>query len=163
TSGPKASRITRGAFLFLSIYQTIPMITLGEGKTPLIHAPRLAEWAGVRELYLKYEGTNPTGSFKDRGMVTAVNRAVERGAKTIICASTGNTAASAAAYAARLGIQCIILLPKGKVAPGKVAQAVAAGANVVSLNTNFDGALKVARDLAEKYPVALVNSVNPDR
>src|SRR5690606_27289873 len=113
--------------------------------------------------FLKFEGANPTGSFKDRGMVVAVAKAVEEGRTTVLCASTGNTAASAAAYAARAGLTAVVLLPRGKVAAGKLAQAVAYGARVVSLDANFDAALDVARELAERYPVALVNSVNPYR
>jgi threonine synthase len=140
-----------------------PLLTLHEGDTPLIHAPRLAEWVGVRELFLKYEGLNPTGSFKDRGMVLAVAKAIEAGARAVLCASTGNTAASAAAYAARAGIDAIVLLPAGRVAAGKLAQAVAYGARVVSMEGSFDDALRVARAAADEYDVALVNSVNPFR
>lgn len=143
--------------------QATPHLSLAEGNTPLLAAPRLAAWVCVDELYLKYEGTNPTGSFKDRGMVLAVARALEHGADTVVCASTGNTSASAAAYAARAGIRAVVLLPAGKVARGKLAQAVAAGATVVTLECNFDGALSVARQLASEYRVTLVNSVNPDR
>jgi len=127
---------------YLPVNEATPRLTLHEGDTPLIAAPRLAEWVGAAELYLKYEGMNPTGSFKDRGMVVAVAKALEAGARAVLCASTGNTAASAAAFAARAGIEAIVLLPRGKVAAGKLAQAVA---------------------LAERYPVALVNSVNPHR
>src|SRR5690242_4510812 len=147
----------------LPISSRTPRLTLYEGATPLVDAPRLAEWVGVRELYLKVEGLNPTGSFKDRGMVVAVARAQEDGARAVLCASTGNTAASAAAYAARAGLSAVIVLPKGRVAAGKVAQAVACGARVLALDTGFDGALDVAREVAERYAVALVNSVNPDR
>lgn len=140
-----------------------PALSLCEGSTPLLNAPRLAEWVGVRELFLKYEGLNPTGSFKDRGMVVAVAKAMEAGARTIICASTGNTAASAAAYAARAHLQSVVLLPGGKVALGKVAQAVMYGARVIVLDTNFDGALDIAREVSARYGAALVNSVNPHR
>ncbi|HEY8485571.1 MAG TPA: threonine synthase [Longimicrobiales bacterium] len=147
----------------LPITERTPRLTLCEGNTPLLHVPRLAEWVGVAELHLKYEGVNPTGSFKDRGMVVAVAKAVERGADTVICASTGNTAASAAAYAARAGLTAAVLLPRGKVAAGKLAQALVYGARVLALDTNFDGALDLARALAERYPVELVNSVNPNR
>ncbi|MEO7043386.1 MAG: threonine synthase [Gemmatimonadaceae bacterium] len=140
-----------------------PHLSLGEGDTPLLAAPRLAEWIGVNEVHLKYEGANPTGSFKDRGMVVAVAKAIEAGSTTIICASTGNTSASAAAYAARAGIRAIVLLPAGNVARGKLAQAVVAGATVITLDCNFDGALDIARQLARDYRVALVNSVNPHR
>ncbi|MGQ0815438.1 MAG: threonine synthase [Gemmatimonadota bacterium] len=149
--------------VWLPLTERTPRISLAEGSTPLLRAHRLAEWIGVRELWLKYEGLNPTGSFKDRGMVVAVAKAVEEGAKTIICASTGNTAASAAAYAARVGLQCIVLLPSGKVALGKVAQACVYGARVIVLDSNFDGALDLARRLATEYGAALVNSVNPYR
>jgi len=148
---------------FLPITPATPALTLGEGSTPLLSAPRLAEWVGVSELFLKFEGLNPTGSFKDRGMVVAVAKAIEEGARTVLCASTGNTAASAAAYAARAGITAGVLLPRGKVAVGKLAQAVAYGARIVSLDGNFDAALDVARALAKRYPAALVNSVNPYR
>ncbi len=148
---------------FLPITPTTPALSLGEGDTPLLPAPRLAEWVGVASLHLKYEGANPTGSFKDRGMVVAVAKALEDGADTLICASTGNTSASAAAYAARAGIQAVVLLPAGKVASGKLAQAIVAGAKVISLDCNFDSALTIARELASGYRVALVNSVNPHR
>ncbi|HEX5436564.1 MAG TPA: threonine synthase [Gemmatimonadaceae bacterium] len=149
--------------MFLPITEDTPRLTLHEGSTPLIAAPRLAAWVGVRELSLKFEGLNPTGSFKDRGMVVAVAKAQERGARAVLCASTGNTAASAAAYAARAGLESIVLLPGGRVAPGKIAQAVACGARAIALDTGFDGALDLARLLAERYPVTIVNSVNPDR
>jgi threonine synthase len=148
---------------FLPLTARTPRLTLAEGNTPLLTAPRLAEWIGVDKLYLKYEGANPTGSFKDRGMVVAVAKAIEAGATTLVCASTGNTSASAAAYAARAGIKAVVLLPAGNVARGKLAQAVVAGATVLTLDCNFDGALSIARQLANEYTVALVNSVNPDR
>ena len=148
---------------WLPITVATPRLSLLEGSTPLLPAPRLADWVGVEELYLKLEGMNPTGSFKDRGMVVAVAKAIEEGADTVLCASTGNTAASAAAYAARAGIAAVVLLPGGKVAAGKVAQAVMYGARVISVDANFDHALDVARDAAERYPLALVNSVNPYR
>jgi threonine synthase len=148
---------------WLPLTGATPLLTLNEGSTPLIFAPRLAQWVGVDELYLKYEGLNPTGSFKDRGMVVAVAKAVEAGARTVICASTGNTAASAAAYAARAGLQCVVLLPAGNVALGKVAQAVVYGARVVIVETNFDGSLELARQIAREYDAELVNSVNPNR
>jgi len=148
---------------FLPLTTSTPRLSLGEGDTPLLLAPRLAEWIGVKEVYLKYEGANPTGSFKDRGMVVAVAKAIEANSTTIICASTGNTSASAAAYAARAGIHAVVLLPAGNVARGKLAQAVVAGATVLTLECNFDGALDVARKLARDYRVTLVNSVNPDR
>jgi threonine synthase len=148
---------------WLPVGAKTPALTLHEGATPLLQADRLAKWVGVNELFLKFDGLNPTGSFKDRGMVVAVAKAVEEGARTVICASTGNTSASAAAYAARADIACVVLLPAGKVALGKVAQAVAYGARIVTVQTNFDGALRVARELSEQYGAALVNSVNPYR
>ena len=140
-----------------------PRLSLHEGGTPLIAAPRLASWVGVRELHLKYEGLNPTGSFKDRGMVLAVARAMEDGARAVLCASTGNTAASAAAYAARAGIRAIVLLPDGHVAAGKLAQAVAYGARVITVAGSFDDALALTREVAQMDGVALVNSINPLR
>ena len=148
---------------YLPLTSATPRLSLHEGSTPLLAAPRLAQWVGVRELHLKYEGVNPTGSFKDRGMVVAVAKAMESGARAVLCASTGNTAASAAAYAARGGLQSIVLLPEGQVAAGKLAQAVAYGARVVTVRGNFDDALRVAREAADRYDIALVNSVNPFR
>jgi len=148
---------------WLPVTDATPPLTLDEGDTPLVDAPLLAQWVGVARLTLKCEGQNPTGSFKDRGMVVAVAKAAEAGARTVLCASTGNTSASAAAYAARAGLIAVVLLPKGKVAAGKLAQAFVHGARVVALETSFDGALDVARLLAERYPIALVNSVNPHR
>ncbi|CAN5250178.1 threonine synthase [soil metagenome] len=138
-------------------------ITLGEGGTPLIHARRLGAELGLTQLYLKFEGTNPTGSFKDRGMVLAVNRAVGAGARAIVCASTGNTSASAAAYAAAAGMPCHVILPAGKVARGKLAQALAAGARLVLVAGNFDAALTAVRRLGEEGAAVVVNSINPDR
>lgn len=138
-------------------------IALGEGGTPLIHARRLGAELGLGALYLKVEGSNPTGSFKDRGMVLAVNRAVASGAQAVVCASTGNTAASAAAYAAAAGLPCHVVLPAGKVARGKLAQALAAGARLITVDGNFDQALAAVRELGEEGSVAIVNSVNPDR
>ena len=138
-------------------------ITLGEGGTPLVHAARLGAELGLDALYLKFEGTNPTGSFKDRGMVLAVNRAVASGARAVVCASTGNTAASAAAYAAAAGLPCHVVLPAGKVARGKLAQALAAGARLVMVDGNFDRALAAVRNLGDEGSVAVVNSINPDR
>jgi threonine synthase len=148
---------------YLPLTDATPRLSLQEGSTPLYPAPRLARWVGVEQLWLKFEGANPTGSFKDRGMVVAVAKAIEEGAQAVLCASTGNTAASAAAYAAHAGIAAVVLLPAGKVAAGKLAQAVIYGARVVSLNGNFDAALRVARTAADSYPIALVNSVNPYR
>ena len=148
---------------FLPITEHTPMLTLNEGDTPLIAAPRMAAALGVRELHLKFEGLNPTGSFKDRGMVMAVAKALEEGATSIICASTGNTSASAAAYAARAGIEAIVVVPSGKIALGKLAQALMYGARLLVIEGNFDEALRLVRVLAERYPVTLVNSVNLDR
>jgi threonine synthase len=138
-------------------------LTLGEGGTPLVHARRLGAQLGLDALHLKFEGTNPSGSFKDRGMVLAVTRALVRGAEAVVCASTGNTAASAAAYAAAAGIPCYVVLPAGKVARGKLAQALAAGARLVMVDGNFDEALKAVRALGEGGRIAVVNSINPDR
>lgn len=141
-------------------------ITLNEGNTALIRADRLAEQiapgAGL-QLYLKYEGLNPTGSFKDRGMTVAITQAVYEGAKTVICASTGNTAASAAAYSARAGLRCIVLVPEGKIALGKLAACLAYGAEVVSIEGSFDDGLRLVQEISQQYPIALVNSVNPWR
>jgi threonine synthase len=139
-------------------------VTLLEGDTPLIPVPRLAgEFGGGFELYVKYEGLNPTGSFKDRGMTAAISEALGRGAKSVICASTGNTAASAAAYAARAGLKAIVLIPEGKVAAGKLAGAVAYGAQVVQIQGSFDDALGMVVQVSERHPIALVNSINPYR
>jgi threonine synthase len=138
-------------------------ITLGEGGTPLIRARRLGAELGLDELFLKFEGTNPTGSFKDRGMVLALNRAVASGARAVVCASTGNTSASAAAYAAAAGIPCFVVLPAGKVARGKLAQAVAAGARLITVDGNFDAALAIVRKLGDEGLAVVVNSINPDR
>src|SRR5207237_1575298 len=140
-----------------------PQLTLGEGDTPLIAAPTLARDIGCAELWLKFEGQNPTGSFKDRGMVVAVAKAVEEGAHSAVCASTGNTSASAAAYCAVAGIACNVVVPEGKVALGKLAQAVAHGARIVVLQGNFDLALRHVREASERGGIALVNSVNPYR
>jgi threonine synthase len=139
-----------------------PLVTLGEGDTPLIAAPALSERAGA-EVWLKFEGANPTGSFKDRGMTVAVSAAVQEGAEAVICASTGNTAASAAAYAARAGLRGAVIVPEGKIAAGKLAQALMHGAKVIALQGNFDQALSLVRQLAERQPIALVNSVNEYR
>lgn len=147
---------------FLPVTENTPLLTLHEGNTPLIKCDNLSAELGV-ELYVKYEGLNPTGSFKDRGMVMAVAKAVEEGADTIICASTGNTSAAAAAYAARLGLRCIVVIPDGKIAMGKLAQAVMYGAEIVAIDGNFDNALQIVRNISENSPIALVNSVNPYR
>lgn len=146
----------------LPVSESTPIITLLEGGTPLIPAPFVSEFV-ERDVYLKFEGVNPTGSFKDRGMTLAVSKAVESGATGVACASTGNTSASAAAYAARAGIDCIVVLPAGKIAAGKLAQAVAHGATIVPIDGNFDDALSIVMELAEVHGVALVNSVNPYR
>jgi threonine synthase len=139
-----------------------PVVTLLEGGTPLIHAAGLSERVGAN-VFVKYEGLNPTGSFKDRGMTTAISMAAKHGARAVICASTGNTSASAAAYATKAGMTCAVLVPEGKIAMGKLSQAVAHGATLLQVDGNFDDCLTVARKLAEAYPVDLVNSVNPAR
>jgi threonine synthase len=146
----------------LPVTDATPVVTLREGGTPLVRSDPLSEETGCR-VFLKYEGTNPTGSFKDRGMTVAVSRALERGVKAVACASTGNTSASAAAYAARAGLTCAVVVPKGGVAAGKLAQTLFAGARVLEVDASFDEALQVTRELADRHPVALVNSVNPDR
>ncbi|MFJ8237733.1 threonine synthase [Ureibacillus sp. NPDC094379] len=147
---------------YLPVTEKTPALTLNEGNTPLIHLVNLSKELGI-ELYGKVEGANPTGSFKDRGMVFAVAKAIEDGAKCVICASTGNTSAAASAYAARAGIQSIVVIPKGKVALGKLAQACMYGAKIIEIDGNFDDALKIVREVSETTPVALVNSVNPYR
>src|SRR5580698_6384891 len=139
-----------------------PIVSLQEGSTPLIPSPRLSERVGA-EVFLKFEGANPTGSFKDRGMTVAVSRAKGRGVEAVICASTGNTAASCAAYAARAGLRGAVIVPEGKIAIGKLAQALVHGARVIALRGNFDTALELVRELAERHPIALVNSVNEFR
>jgi threonine synthase len=150
---------------FLPVTDATPALTLGEGATPLVRATRLGASIGLANLYLKIEGQNPTGSFKDRGMVVAVAKAAEAGARAIVCASTGNTSASAAAYGAAAGMEVIVVLPKGQIAVGKLLQALIAGARVVAIDGNFDQALGIVRALAEQedHPVTLVNSVNPFR
>lgn len=165
-SGPRP-RLMHRFEPFLPITEATPRLSLGEGFTPLVHARNLGREIGAPLLYLKLEGMNPTGSFKDRGMFLAVAKAMEEGAKAIICASTGNTSASAAAYGAAGGLEVAVILPAGKIAAGKLLQAQAAGARVVAVDGNFDEALRVVRDLAAApspgHPVALVNSVNPYR
>lgn len=146
----------------LPVTADTPVITLREGGTPLIPAERLSSRVG-REVWLKFEGANPTGSFKDRGMTLAVSKAVEAGARAVVCASTGNTSASAAAYAARAGLECVVVLPAGKVALGKLSQAIRHGARVIAVDGSFDDALAVVRDLANRHDLVLVNSVNPHR
>lgn len=148
---------------YLDLPAGIDPVTLSEGSTPLISMPRLASELGATELHVKFEGSNPTGSFKDRGMTTAITEAVSRGAGAVICASTGNTAASAAAYAARAGFRCVVLLPHDRVASGKLAAAHAHGAEVVEVEGSFDEALDLARRLSEQTPIGLVNSLNPFR
>jgi len=149
---------------FLPITENTPIVTLQEGNTPLIRADRLVEAIGAEvELYLKFEGANPTGSFKDRGMTVAISKALERGAKAVICASTGNTSASAAAYSAKCGLKCVVLIPEGAIALGKLAQALMHGAQVLAVRGNFDDALRLVREISENYPITLVNSINPDR
>lgn len=146
----------------LPVSDATPVVTLREGGTPLVYACTLSEMVGA-EVWLKYEGANPTGSFKDRGMTMAISKAAEAGAKAVICASTGNTSASAAAYATKAGMVSGVLIPQGKIALGKLAQAIIHGAHIVQIDGNFDDCLDVARDLADKYPIELVNSVNPVR
>jgi threonine synthase len=150
---------------FLPISDATPVVSLGEGATPLIPMRRLGASIGIPNLHVKFEGMNPTGSFKDRGMVMAVAKALEEGAQSVICASTGNTSASAAAYAAAAGLECVVVLPAGKIAIGKLLQALVFGARVVSVSGNFDDALRVVRALSEQdeHPITLVNSVNPFR
>ncbi|HEV7171592.1 threonine synthase [Pedococcus sp.] len=146
----------------LPMLEGAPVVTLQEGGTPLIPAEHLSELTGA-QVYVKYEGLNPTGSFKDRGMTTAISVAAKHGARAVICASTGNTSASAAAYATKAGMACAVLVPDGKIAMGKLSQAIAHGATLLQVDGNFDDCLTLARKLAEAYPVELVNSVNPAR
>ena len=148
---------------FLPLNSTTPMISLGEGGTPLVRSHRMAAELGLEQLYFKLEGCNPTGSFKDRGMVLAVANALEQESRTIICASTGNTSASAAAYGAHCNLSTVVLVPKGNVARGKIAQAIAYGAHILLINGSFDRALAIVRELSERHPITLVNSVNPYR
>ena len=148
---------------FLPITSETPLFTLGEGDTPLVRCRQLEEETGCGELYFKLEGCNPTGSFKDRGMVVAVAKAIEEGSQAVMCASTGNTSASAAAYAAFCGLSAIIIVPEGNIALGKLAQAIIYGARIIAIDGNFDEALNIVRSLTEKHPVTLVNSLNPNR
>ncbi len=149
---------------FLPVKDDTPVVTLLEGNTPLLPAPAITkEVGGARKVYLKYEGLNPTGSFKDRGMTVALSLALAEGAHTVLCASTGNTSAAAAAYAARAGIRCAVLLPKGKIAKGKLAQALMYGAKVIAVKGNFDQALELIRTLGSRPGFAIVNSINPTR
>jgi threonine synthase len=138
------------------------VVTLQEGNTPLLYAERLSERLGA-DVWLKYEGLNPSGSFKDRGMTMAITKALAKGAKTVVCGSTGNTSASAAAYAAKAGMDCVVLVPEGKIAMGKLAQAIVYGAKVFQIRGNFDQALDLARELTQHLPITIVNSINPDR
>jgi threonine synthase len=148
----------------LPVTAATPVVSLSEGSTPLLYSPRLSTIVGRGcRVYLKHEGLNPTGSFKDRGMTVAVSKAVETGARLVVCASTGNTSAAAAAYAARAGIQCAVLLPSGKIAMGKLAQAFVYGATVIALDGNFDQCLQLVRELASEPGIAVVNSINPYR
>lgn len=147
---------------YLPVNERTPLITLQEGNTPLIRAEKLSEQLKL-DLYFKYEGLNPTGSFKDRGMVMAVAKAMEEGSRTIMCASTGNTSAAAAAYAARGGLGCIVIIPNNNIALGKLAQAIIYGAKVIAIEGNFDRALEIVREITAKHPITLVNSVNPYR
>ncbi|MFA5839040.1 MAG: threonine synthase [Candidatus Margulisiibacteriota bacterium] len=147
---------------YLPVSDKTPVVTFCEGNTPLLYAKHLSKLTNC-QVYLKYEGANPTGSFKDRGMCMAISKAAEAGSKAVICASTGNTSASAAAYAARAGMDCIVIIPKGKIALGKLSQAIMHGAKVFEVDGNFDQALNLVRQMGEKYPVEIVNSINPYR
>ncbi|MFA6321240.1 MAG: threonine synthase [Candidatus Omnitrophota bacterium] len=149
---------------FLPVTDKTPVISLNEGNTPLIYACHISSLVGKdAEVYLKYEGLNPSGSFKDRGMTMAISKAVEEGSKAVMCASTGNTSASAAAYSARAGIKSIVLIPEGAIALGKLSQALIHGAKVIAIQGNFDEALELVREITDKYPITLVNSINPYR
>ena len=149
---------------FLPVSPSTPIVSLAEGNTPLVYCPQLSDRVGRGcQVFVKNEGVNPTGSFKDRGMTVAVSKAMERGAKALICASTGNTSASAAAYAARAGIPCIVVLPAGKIATGKLVQAFAYGARIVAIDGSFDDALRIVRELGDGHRFVVVNSINPDR
>ncbi|ACL69560.1 threonine synthase [Halothermothrix orenii] len=147
---------------FMPLKETTKPVTLQEGNTPLIYADRLSEKLGI-QLYLKYDGANPTGSFKDRGMTLAVTKAIEDGSEAIMCASTGNTSAAAAAYGARSGLKTAVVIPEGKIALGKLAQALMHGAEVIPIKGNFDDALAIVKEITSKYPITLVNSLNPYR
>ena len=149
---------------YLPVSETTPIVTLNEGNTPLIKLDRLPQFLGLEvDWYVKFEGLNPTGSFKDRGMTMAITKAKEAGSKIVMCASTGNTSASAAAYAAKAGMQCCVIIPEGKIALGKLSQAMMHGAIVLQIEGNFDEALNIVRDVTAEYPITLVNSVNPYR
>lgn len=149
---------------FLPVSDKTPVVTLKEGNTPLIYACHISSLVGNDvEVYLKCEGLNPTGSFKDRGMTMAISKALEEGSKVVMCASTGNTSASAACYSARAGLKCVVLIPEGSIALGKLSQAVIHGAKVIAIKGNFDDALTLVREITDKYPITLVNSLNPYR
>ncbi len=166
-ASPSKSDRSRGVLAryrdFLPVTDATPLITLGEGDTPLVRSTSIEREVGCKALYFKLESCNPTGSFKDRGMVVAVAKAVEEGSKAVICASTGNTSASAAAYAARCGLTAYVIVPAGRIAQGKLAQAVAHGARLLEVEGSFDDALRIVRELTRVHPVSLVNSVNPHR
>ena len=149
---------------FLPVSEKTPVVTLNEGATPLIYACRISDMIGDGfEVYLKYEGLNPTGSFKDRGMTVAISKALEEGSKVVMCASTGNTSASASAYSARAGLKCVVLIPEGAIALGKLSQALIHGARVIAVKGNFDNALELVKEITRNYPITLVNSLNPYR
>jgi threonine synthase len=154
--------IVREYLQYLPFEDGDPIVSLGEGGTPLVPVPTISREVGA-DVYVKYEGMNPTGSFKDRGMTSAMTQVVKDGDHTVVCASTGNTSASAAAYAAHAGLRCVVMIPEGKIAAGKMAQAIVHGASLVQVDGNFDECLDIVRSLSEDYPVALVNSVNPYR
>lgn len=164
TCNPPATGVIARYRRFLPVTDATPVVTLEEGSTPLIHSPRLSEEVGRDcRVYLKYEGLNPTGSFKDRGMTMAISKALEDKAEAVICASTGNTSAAAAAYAARASLRCVVLLPAGKIARGKLVQAFIYGARVVAVEGNFDDALHLVREIGKERHIAIVNSINPHR
>src|SRR5207249_916365 len=165
TSGLRQSRGVIEAYReFLPVSPSSPIVSLAEGNTPLVYCPQLSERVGSGcEVFVKNEGVNPTGSFKDRGMTVAVSKALEHGASAVICASTGNTSASASAYAVRAGISCVVILPAGKIATGKLLQAFLYGAKIVAIDGNFDDALRIVRELGESGDFVIVNSINPDR
>ncbi|PZC43107.1 MAG: threonine synthase [Chloroflexi bacterium] len=160
---PAASGIIARYAAYLPLTPDTPRITLGEGSTPLVRAESLERLTGAASVHLKLESCNPTGSFKDRGMVLAVAKAIEDGHQAVLCASTGNTSASAAAYAARMGLKVYVLVPRGSIAQGKLAQAIAHGARILAVKGSFDDALTLAREITDRHPIALVNSVNPHR
>jgi threonine synthase len=159
----RRSGVLRRYAAYLPLTPETPVIDLGEGSTPLVRSAHIGPSLGIPDLFFKLESCNPTGSFKDRGMVVAIAKAMEAGNRAVLCASTGNTSASAAAYAARCGLDCFVFIPKGRVALGKLAQTIAYGARIVAVEGNFDDALRLAREFCDRHPVALVNSVNPHR